>query len=145
MDDRPEEVLERRVSTHTNLVTREGMASIEQHLAAAVLAQSAAQSAGDDTALAKAARDLRYWQARRHTAQLMPEPKADGTNQFGHAVTIRRGNEREQTFRIVGEGEADPRCGRVSYVSPLARALLESRIGDTVQIGASEATIIKVE
>jgi transcription elongation GreA/GreB family factor len=145
MDDRPEEVLERRLSPHTNLVTREGMASIEQHRAAAILAQGAAQSAGDDTALAKAARDVRYWQARRYTAQLMPEPKADGTIQFGHAVTIRRGDKREQTFRIVGEDEADPRCGRISYVSPLARALLESRIGDTVRNGASEATIIKVE
>ncbi len=145
IDGRPEEVLERRVSTHTNLVTREGLASIEQHLAAAVLAQCAAQSAGDDTALAKAARDVRYWQARRYTAQLMPEPNADGTIQFGHAVTIQRSDGRQQTFRIVGEDEADPRCGRISYVSPLARALLESQIGDTVRIGALEATIIKVE
>jgi transcription elongation GreA/GreB family factor len=75
----------------------------------------------------------------------MPEPKADGTIQFGHAVTIQRGDGRYQIFRIVGEDEADPRCDRISYVSPLARALLESRIGDTVRIGASEAMIIKVE
>jgi transcription elongation GreA/GreB family factor len=143
-DDRPEELLERRVSTHTNLVTREGLASIEEHLTAAATAQGAAQSAGDDAALARAARDVRYWQSRRHTAQLMPEPKADGTIQFGHAVTIRRGDGRQQTFRIVGEDEADPRRGRISYGSPLASALLESRMGDTVRIGASEATIIKV-
>jgi hypothetical protein len=38
-DDRPEELVERRVSTHTNLVTREGLASIEEHLAAAATAQ----------------------------------------------------------------------------------------------------------
>jgi transcription elongation GreA/GreB family factor len=142
-DDRPEELLERRVSTQSNLVTQEGLASIEEHLAAAATAQAAAQSAGDDTALAKASRDLRYWQTRRHTAQLMPEP-TDGTIQFGHAVTIRRGDGRQQTYRIVGEDEADPRRGRISYVSPLARALLESRMGDTVRIGTSEATIIKV-
>jgi transcription elongation GreA/GreB family factor len=73
----------------------------------------------------------------------MPEP-TDGTIQFGHAVTIRRGDGRQQTYRIVGEDEADPRRGRISYVSPLARALLESRMGDTVRIGTSEATIIKV-
>jgi transcription elongation GreA/GreB family factor len=143
-DDRPEELLERRVSTHSNLVTREGLASIEKHLAAAAAALEAAQSAGDDAALARAARDVRYWQSRRHTARLMPEPKADGTIQFGHAVTIRRGDGRQQIFRIVGEDEADPRCGRISYGSPLARALLESRIGDTVRIGASEAAIVKV-
>jgi transcription elongation GreA/GreB family factor len=143
-DDRPEELLERRVSTHVNLVTREGLASIEAHLAAAVLAKGAAQSAGDDAALARAARDVRYWRSRRHTAQLMPEPKVDGTIQFGHAVTIRRGDGRQQTFRIVGEDEADPRR-KISYGSPLASALLESRMGDTVRLGASEATIIKVE
>jgi transcription elongation GreA/GreB family factor len=144
-DDRPEELVERRVSTHTNLVTREGLASIEEDLAAAVFAQGAAQSAGDDAALARAARDVRYWQSRRHTAQLMPKPNGDGTIQFGHAVTIRRGDGRRQTFRIVGEDEADPRRGRISYVSPLARALLESRMGDMVRIGASEAAIIRVE
>jgi transcription elongation GreA/GreB family factor len=46
---------------------------------------------------------------------------------------------------IVGEDEADPRRGRISYVSLVARALLESRMGDMVRIGASEATIIRVE
>jgi transcription elongation GreA/GreB family factor len=144
-DDRPEELLERRVSTHTNLVTREGLAANEEQLAAAVSAQGAAQSTGDDAALARAAREVRYWQSRRHTAQLMPEPKADSTIQFGHAVTIRRGDGRQQTYRIVGEDEADPRRGRISDGSPLAIALLESRMGDTVRIGSSEATIIKVE
>jgi transcription elongation GreA/GreB family factor len=131
-DDRPEELLERRVSTHTNLVTREGLASIEEHLAAAATAQGAAQSAGDDAVLARAARDVRYWQSRRHTAQLMPEPKVDGTIQFGHAVTIRRGDGCrdgcQQTFRI-DDDEADPRRGRISYGSPLASALLDSRMG----------------
>jgi transcription elongation GreA/GreB family factor len=143
--DRPEELLERRISTHSNLVTRKGLAAIEEQLTAAAAALEAAESAGDDAALARAARDVRYWQSRRHTARLMPEPKADSTIQFGHAVTIRRGDGRQQTFRIVGEDEADPRCGRISYGSPLARALLESRIGDTTRIGASEVTIIRVE
>jgi transcription elongation GreA/GreB family factor len=144
-DDRPEELLGRRISTHSNLVTREGLAFIEEHLTAAAAALEAAESTGDDAALARAARDVRYWRSRRNTARLMPEPKADGTIQFGHAVTVRRGDGRQQTFRIVGEDEADPRCSRISYGSPLARALLESRIGDTARIGGSEATIIKVE
>jgi hypothetical protein len=39
MDDRPEELLERRVSSHTNLVTQEGLAAIEKHLAAAATAE----------------------------------------------------------------------------------------------------------
>ena len=40
---------------------------------------------------------------------------------FGTTVTLRRDDGREQTFRIVGEDEADPSRGTVSYVSPVAR------------------------
>lgn len=61
--------------------------------------------------------------------------------QFGHAVTMMRSDGRQQTFRIVGEDEADPSKGSISYVSPLARALLGKRIGDTVRAGKDEAEI----
>lgn len=52
-----------------------------------------------------------------------------------------RSDGRQQTFRIVGEDEADPSKGSISYVSPLARALLGKRIGDTVRAGKDEAEI----
>jgi Transcription elongation factor, GreA/GreB, C-term len=52
---------------------------------------------------------------------------------FGATVTLRRSDGREQRFRIVGEDEADPRRGTLSYVSPLARAVSNRRAGETVE------------
>jgi transcription elongation GreA/GreB family factor len=125
---------DRPISQQPNLVTREGMAKIEASLAEARAAYTAAQSQGevkaDRTALARATRDLRYWSARRATAQLT-EPQRDGeTVVFGSTVTIERADGRIQQYRIVGEDEADPAQGSVSYVSPLAQALLGKRVGD---------------
>src|ERR1700754_2741699 len=73
---------DRPVSAHPNLVTASGLAAIEAELAAARAAYGAAQSEGgisaDRTAMARATRDLRYWSARRGTAQLTePEAAAD--------------------------------------------------------------------
>ena len=59
-------------------------------------------------------------------------------------VTLRRDDGREQSFKIVGEDEADPSRGTVSYVSPLARAALAHGPGETVQIGKTEAVILNV-
>jgi transcription elongation GreA/GreB family factor len=49
--------------------------------------------------------------------------------QFGRTVDLERDDGRLQTFRIVGEDEADPASGSVSYVSPLAQALLGKQGG----------------
>ena len=64
--------------------------------------------------------------------------------QFGHAVTIVREDGRQQTFRIVGEDEADPAKGSISHVSPLARALLGRHVGDTVRAGKDDAEITSI-
>ena len=58
-------------------------------------------------------------------------------------VTLRREDGRARTFRIVGEDEADPSRGTVSYVSPLARAVLTYGPGDTVEIAGGKAVILK--
>jgi transcription elongation GreA/GreB family factor len=59
-------------------------------------------------------------------------------------VTVRRDDGREQIFKIVGEDEADPSHGTVSYVSPLARAVLARGPGETVTIANREAVILDV-
>ena len=64
---------------------------------------------------------------------------------FGSRVTIERDDGRTQTFRIVGEDEADPAEGLLSYVSPLARALTGKRVGEIVPAGQSEAEILAIE
>jgi len=139
---------DRPVSPHPNLVTATGLAAIEADLAAARAAYAAAQTQGgvsaDRTAMARATRDLRYWSARRATAQLT-EPAADpGLAQFGAAVEFEREDGRRQTFRIVGEDEADPAKGSVSYLSPLARALLGKRVGDLALVNGAEVAVVAV-
>lgn len=138
---------DRPISTHANLVTASGLAAIEAELSAAREAYGAAQARGgvdaDRTAMARATRDLRYWGARRASAQLQPDPPADGRVAFGSTVAIVRDDGREQRWRIVGEDEADPAQGRVSHVSPLARALLGKAVGDVATV-AGEVEITAV-
>jgi transcription elongation GreA/GreB family factor len=59
-------------------------------------------------------------------------------------VTIEREDGRRQTFKIVGEDEADPAHGTLSYVSPVAQAMMGKPIGESVQAGVSEATIVEI-
>lgn len=135
---------DRPVSEYPNLVTEQGLLLIEEALEAARREYAEAQASGDREALARAGRDLRYWNARRASAELRsPEPGAE-TVQFGHTVTIVRDDGRQQTFRIVGEDEADPRKGSISYVCPLARALLGRSVGDVVRAGREDAEITAI-
>ena len=139
---------DRPVSAHPNLVTASGLAVIEAELASARAAYSAAQAKGgvsaDRTAMARATRDLRYWSARRASAQLTePDPEAD-TVQFGRTVEFEREDGRRQSFRIVGEDEADPAKGSVSYASPLARALLGKAVGDVAIVNGAEVEVVAV-
>ena len=139
---------DRPVSPHPNLVTATGLAAIEAELADARAAYAAAQSEGgisaDRTAMSRATRDLRYWSARRGSAQLTEPEGAAGMVQFGRTVEIERDDGRRQTFRIVGEDEADPARGSISYVSPLARALLGKTVGDTVVVNGAEVEVAAV-
>ncbi|WP_454628272.1 transcription elongation factor GreA [Bradyrhizobium cenepequi] len=140
LDDLPD----RPISDAPNDVTREGLARIEAAIAAAHEALAAAQAEGDRSAIARASRDLRYWSARRTSAHVVAEPEDDSQVRFGHAVTILRDDGRRQTFRIVGEDEADPAHGTVSHASPLARALFGRSVGDVVRVGGGEVEILNI-
>ena len=135
---------ERPVSAHPNYVTTHGLAAIEAELARLDAAHAAAVRAGDREAIALTQRDQRYWTARRASAQVVGDPPADGRVHFGANVTLERGDGRRQTFRIVGEDEADPARGSISYVSPLARALIGKAVGDVVTAGHAEAEILEI-
>ena len=117
-----EDLPDRPISEHPNLVTPEGLAQIEDAMMRAQEELSRAQGANDRGALAHAGRDLRYWTARRSTAQVMASPEGTDKVQFGSTVTIQRDDGRRQTWRIVGEDEAEPTQGTLSYASPVARA-----------------------
>ncbi|MCF8503760.1 MAG: transcription elongation factor GreA [Caulobacter sp.] len=139
---------DRPISPHPNLVTPLGMAQIEAALAEARTAMAAAKSgsdvSADRTAMARATRDLRYWSSRRATAQLVERGEDDGSLRFGDAVTFEREDGRRQTFRIVGEDEADPAKGSVSYISPLGQALLGKSVGDEAVLAGAPVEIVAI-
>src|SRR4029077_11617295 len=118
-DDLPD----RPVSPH-NLVTAKGLEMIEAELARLHLEHAAAQEANDRALLFKTNRDLRYWTSRRATAQVMEGPKDPKEVDFGSPVSTLREDGRRRPFLIVGEDEADPSAGTLSYVSPVAQALM---------------------
>ena len=89
-------------------------------------------------------RDIAYLSERLRSAEVVPPPAAPGVVAFGSRVSLQRGDGRRQVFSIVGEDEADPRAGSISYVSPMARALLGKSVGDVAAIGNDEIAILAV-
>lgn len=136
---------DRPVSPHPNFVTDAGRAEIESALHRFEAAHKAAVAKGDDHAAAMALREVRYWRSRLASAKVVVNASiANGKVHFGASVTVRRDDGREQTFRIVGEDEADPSHGTVSHVAPIARAVLGHAVGEIVEIAGQGATILKI-
>jgi transcription elongation GreA/GreB family factor len=139
-----EDLPDRPVSEHQNDVTETGMAQIEAALAEARAAHAGAQASSDRALIAAAAREVRYWSARRATARIVDAPADNSSVRFGATVTILRNDGREQTFRIVGEDEANPAKGSISHTSPLARAMLGKSAGNVVRAGNDDAEITSI-
>jgi transcription elongation GreA/GreB family factor len=139
-----EDLGERPISPYPNDVTPEGLALIEEALERAHREHAEAQAKNDRRALAEAARDLRYWNARRATAQVIPPPVDKEHVHFGSTVTIERDDGRTQTYRIVGEDEADVAKGKLSHAAPLARALFGKKVGETATVGSNEIEIVDI-
>jgi transcription elongation GreA/GreB family factor len=143
------ELPDRPISPHPNLVTASGLEALTNALAESRAVYDTAQKIEDAgerrRAAAVASRDMRYFADRLRTAQLVPPPTELGAVAFGHRVTLSRDDGRRQAFRIVGEDEADPRNGSISYVSPVARALIGRAAGDIVLAGDHEIEILFID
>jgi transcription elongation GreA/GreB family factor len=143
-DEAFEDLPDRPVSQEPNLVTPEGLARIEAEFALWHENYARAQISRDRADLAHSGRELRYWNARRSNAQLVPAPESHDEVRFGATVTILRDDGRRQSWRIVGEDEAEPEKGTLPYVAPLARALMGKGVGDTVKTGTGEVEIVAI-
>jgi transcription elongation GreA/GreB family factor len=139
-----EELAELIVSPHRNLVTPEGQAQIEATVERLRAELSAARAAEDRASTRRIQRDLRYWSERQRTAELVPEAATDGKARFGSTVTLEMPDGSRVGYRIVGEDEADPAAGRISYVSPIARKLIGNESGDAVTLPEGEVVIVDV-
>jgi transcription elongation GreA/GreB family factor len=139
---------DRPISTNPNLVTEAGLKALELQLQQAREAFEATQQIEDVNERRRQAavpsRDMRYFTARVRTAQLVPDPVTNDVVAFGSTVTFSRGDGRVQTYRIVGEDEADPKAGSISFVSPVARSMMGKAVGDVVGSGAQEIEIVAI-
>jgi transcription elongation GreA/GreB family factor len=139
---------DRPISPHPNLVTASGLEALTNAMKESRTAYDAAQRIEDAAerrrAVAVDSRDMRYFADRLTTAQLVTPPADLSVVAFGHRVTIRRDDGRRQTFRIVGEDEADPRNGSISY-APVARALIGRAAGEIVVAGDREIEILSID
>ena len=139
---------DRPISPHPNLVTEAGLQALQAQLQDAREAYAAAQRIEDVNEKRRQSavplRDARYLTERLRTAQLVPNPASTETVAFGSTVTFSRADGRVQTYRIVGEDEADPKAGSISFVAPVARSLIGKAVGDVVGSGAQEIEILSI-
>jgi transcription elongation GreA/GreB family factor len=139
---------DRPVSPHPNLVTNAGLQALESALRQAREAYEAAQKIEDVNERRRQAatplRDARYFAARLRTAQIVATPSSTECVAFGSTVTFRRDDGRVQKYHIVGEDEADPKAGSISYVSPVARSLMGKAVGDVVGASGQQLEIIEI-
>lgn len=140
---------DRPISGHANLVTAAGLKALELQLQLAHEACDVANAIEDVNERRRQAaipsRDVRYFAARVRTAQVMPEPASSDSVSFGSMVTFRRSDGRVLTYRIVGEDEADPKAGSMSFVAPVARLVMGKVVGDVVGTGSQELEILAIE
>jgi len=140
---------DRPISPEPNLVTATGLAALQAALETARTAYEAAQAIDDVNERRRASavpvRDLRYFSERVRTAQLVPPPDSADTVSFGSTVTFAREDGAERTYRIVGEDEADPKAGSISWTSPVARALIGKSEGDEGAMGDQTLEIVAIK
>ena len=139
---------DRPISRGPNLVTEAGLKALELQLQYSREAYDSAQKTEDVNERRRLSaiplRDIRYYSERVRTAQIVPDPTSADVVAFGSTVTFSRTDGRVQTFRIVGEDEADPKAGTVSFASPIAKLLLGRAVGDVVGSGAQKIEITAI-
>ena len=145
---------ERPISPHANYVTPDGLQQLQQSVKTLETQRQQYTARKEDPnaqqKLAEIDRDLRYLVARLESAQLVdPSQQPRYTVLFGATVTVEDEEGQQHVFKIVGEDEADIAQQKVSYVSPLAKALLGRKVGDSTvwqrPAGAMQLEILNIE
>jgi transcription elongation factor GreB len=97
-------------------------------------------------------RRIRFLSKRLESAEIiLPKDYSNdpGRVRFGATVVVKDKNETKRSFMIVGQDEIDPGSGKISWISPIGKALLNSKKGDWVQVetprGIEELLVLEVE
>ncbi|BBP57219.1 GreA/GreB family elongation factor [Pseudomonas sp. St316] len=126
--------VERQVSAQPNYVTPAGLAQLQARVAqlqALHSQQTARGEQADKQRIADIERDLRYFNQRLQSAQVVAPTSSDQVR-IGHWVTFVDEHDHEQRVQLVGEDQADATSGLINWGSPLGRALLGAKAGDEV-------------
>ncbi len=130
------DVPERPLSTHPNYVTAKGYALLQAESQQLDIARRALEANKDGPSslekLAVINRDLRYISARIESAIVTVPDKTASQVLFGATVTVEDDEGTQHSYEIVGEDEADIKSSKVSWTSPLAKALIGHKVGESV-------------
>ena len=132
---RPEVLPERPQSPHPNYVTPAGFQRLRVQAADLAARLQEIGPSTDPHELALLQRDLRWVEGRLQRAiRVDPAAQAPDRVRFGMTVDVRHEDGSIEALTIVGEDEAEPGTGRISWLSPLAEALLDAEPGDEVAL-----------
>lgn len=148
------DIPERPLSDEPNYVTPNGLKLLNQKIDALEIEREELKNKKDEPIakqkIAIIERDMRYYAARIESA-IVTSPKEEDHSivLFGAIVTVEDEEGKCTTYQIVGEDEADIHQGKVSYVSPLAKALIGAKLNDEVSwkkpMGDTYLSIQKIE
>ena len=148
------DIPERLISDEPNYVTPNGLQLLNAQIDALEIEREQLKNRKDDPIakqkIAIVERDMRYYAARIESA-ILTSPKEEDHSMvlFGAKVTVEDEEGKLSTYEIVGEDEADIHQGKVSYLSPLAEALIGAKLNDEVTwekpMGDTYLTIQKIE
>lgn len=157
-DDLPERpALARRASPlppgTQNYITPDGAQRFREELERLVQVERPRLASADDPdgkrQLQEVNQRIDQLQQSLESAVVAPTPAERDRVQFGATVTVRERDGVETRYRIVGVDETDIDCGWVSWLSPIAKALLNARLGGRVRFkspsGERELVIVSVE
>ncbi|MEB0109271.1 GreA/GreB family elongation factor [Pseudomonas sp. GNP013] len=144
--------VERQVSEQPNHLTASGLAQLQARvtqLQAEHSAETARGEQADKQRQADLERDLRYFNQRVHSAQVVAPATSTDKVQIGSRVTFANEQDEQQRIQLVGEDQADANAGLINWGSPLGRALLGAQVGDEVvwkrPVGDQVIEVLRIE
>lgn len=148
------ELPERPLASHANYVTAKGLELLQARVRELTERHEQLKRDSDEDSEARQKlreidRDLRYFRSQLERASLVDTaPQPSDQVHFGAVVKIKDDEGAEQEFAIVGDDEADVAAGKISWASPLARAMIGAKVGDTVvwrrPAGEAEVHIVDI-
>ena len=144
--------VERQVSAQPNRLTAQGLAQLQTKVAQLQGEHSDEAAKGEQADKQRQAdleRDLRYFNQRVQSAQVVAPATSTDKVQIGSWVTFANEQNEQQRIQLVGEDQADASAGLINWGSPLGRALLGAQVGDEVlwqrPVGDQLIEVLRVE